>query len=501
MMEILEAGGLRYIAGEGTSLGAEKYRAFYREGDTILYYREKNDEIRLPGYKSVFAHDYFNNLIVRKAMHDLAVYLDAHFNDTDYFRTEDFWCDALRYAGRPIVPDAMVLSISLEKRRVRFFRSSIPSEHKNMECYYDLETERLVIAGPEDMESLTLSEFFYGKALLHQILAQQRYEKGLAPAPYGELWRINEFLQDKRMVHGHFADGKTLDCYRRGNLHAGELLKVNDGKIITHCYKFIGNPSEMIGLPLELKHRGDRICLDNEALESLDVDLSEEQRGRQKRRSLLEEAVALMENGKKYLFTEVRLWTDSGSAFSFLTPAMGISKESLPQMPEVIPFFRDHCAEKKIGVTLHEISIGSGEETILTTRSNQAIKSFGPGLLSSLPDYTTGYELFSYSAEELFEMYAEDADISPDTKTALIGAKSNPLSHRDLLSRSARWRSSCRMKRKKYFCPATLRPPMRQPTCHCCGGCGSVIPIPAIFPPRCRTPCLEAERASAPMKR
>ena len=422
-MEIQSYGYIRFIPPDGNSFSSSGCRAFYREGESVLYYTNKEDDISFSGFTRIYAYDYFYDLLIREAMRDLTDYFRVHDGDIGFYRTEQFWQDAMQYAGRPVSPRAVTTHLMPKQGMIRFVQSIHAEQYGEVDCHYDLESGRIALSHREGGEVPTLAEFFYGNRLLIQMMAQRQHARDAAIVPYGELCRINDFLAGKHTIHAQFQNGKLLQCYRRENLHAGELFKVEDGEIIPYCYNYIGNPPVKYGLPLKFIHKNDEFLIDCDVLRLLDVDLTEMQMEARQRAFLRDEVKSMAGQGGKYTFSNVSLRSGMGESLEFYTPVSGITKDALPGLPEAEAFFRKHCTGDKINATVQTVTLGTGEDAPLPAALMRKIEELGGHELYNMPGHTLSHEFFDYEEEELFPRYICDKKLPRETAQKLLERK------------------------------------------------------------------------------
>lgn len=422
-MEIQSYGSIRMIPSDGNSFSSSGCRAFYREGESVLYYTDKKDDIALPGFARVYAYDYFRDLLILESMRSLTEFFQEHDDDSGFYRTEQFWQDAMKYAGRPVVPLRVTTHLAPKQGMVRFILSIVADQHDEMDCCYDLEAGRIVLSNRKGGEVPTLAEFFYGNRLLLQMTAQRQHARDMAPAVYGELCRINDFLAGKQTIHAQFQNGKLLQCYRRVNLHAGELFKVKDGEIIPHCYNYIGNPPVKYGLPLKFTHKNSEFVINCDVLRSLEVDLTADQIEAKQRASLLAEIRSMIGQEEKYAFSHVSLHSGTGERLEFYTAVYGITRDSLPDLPEAVLYFRQNCAGGKIEASVASITLGIGEDTPPPADLMRKIGQMGCYQLYDMPGHTCEHDFLRYEEEELFQRFIVDKGLPRETQQKLLAGK------------------------------------------------------------------------------
>ncbi len=84
------------------------YGAFYVKDRSLVYCTGDGMDIEAPtGKKLVGAREHFMRKILREAMCGLDAYLLGRMGDREMYGTEHFWRDALKHAGRTIVPNAL----------------------------------------------------------------------------------------------------------------------------------------------------------------------------------------------------------------------------------------------------------------------------------------------------------------------------------------------------------------------------------------------------------
>ena len=206
--------------------------------------------------------------VMLQAVRDLNVYLCERIPDQSIYTSEQFWQDALKYAGRTILPHALCV----EYRTIPYGYLVIHTADGSKTCGYNFVDGECI----RDGHSSTPMELcFHG--LLDQLLAQRQAQAGTAPGAYTEIANINGFLKGKRSVRAIFQSGAEYQTCQRDNLSADSLFIINHGRLEINCSGYKGLPREGEGLPVSLRYNGMGYSINTNALESLVPQAQESQ--------------------------------------------------------------------------------------------------------------------------------------------------------------------------------------------------------------------------------
>ena len=274
------------------SFGLRKYKAYYKKGGRYLYCTRKNEDVSVDGLRSIYVGDHFPGLLVRRALAQLDEYLEANRNNTEMYQYDSFWEDALRFAGRPVIPsEPYALDTHVEKGYISIYTSDSYRKERLVYCHYDLLEERLYLkyvswrreseTPPQDF-----MDYLFG-GLQQQILAQRQLDEGVMPdqcrAAYEEICRINRFMKGKRTVRAWF-DGreKGVLCYPRDVQTAAFIIRLEDTKFINYLYNYrhdeqgnIVKPKELASLPCKLSHYSEELTLHPDVFSELKLTASD----------------------------------------------------------------------------------------------------------------------------------------------------------------------------------------------------------------------------------
>ena len=268
--------------------GLRKYKAYYKKGGRYLYCNRKDEDICVEGLRKVYIHDYFPRMLVRRALAQLDGYLGANRKNTDMYRYGSFWEGALLYAGRPVIPEPpYALDARVDDGYIAIYTPDSYRRKRLSYCCYDLIEERLSLryaswqregeTPPQDF-----MDYLFG-GLQQLILAQQQLDAGIMPEPYraayGEISRINEFMQGKRTVRAWF-DGreKGVLCYPRDVQTAAFIIRLEGAEFVNYLCNYrhdeegnIVKPGELDKLPYKLSHYSEELALHPELLSALEL--------------------------------------------------------------------------------------------------------------------------------------------------------------------------------------------------------------------------------------
>jgi len=242
------------------------YGAFYMEDQNHAFFIGGSRDIEVPGKKLIDADNHFVGTIMRKAICDLDAYLSERMNERDMYATDEFWKDALKYAGRTIVPHALWI----DYRTVPYGYLIIHNTDCSKACTYNFAdgTYTPGDSNSDAKQTSTVMELCY-HGLLDQLLAQRHMQAGTASDVYKEIAGINGFLKNKRSVRAVFKDGLVSQSYKRTPLCADSLFSVASGKLSINRSGFREVPSDDAGLPVRLSYYSAEYQVDNVALSSL----------------------------------------------------------------------------------------------------------------------------------------------------------------------------------------------------------------------------------------
>lgn len=128
------------------SFSLSKGRAAYVKGDNILYVFNRNDDLTLPGMKSVHVDRLLGEMLVKRALVQLHEYVASNLHDVEMYRHDTFWKDALRHAGRIIIPGELyVLSTRAEQGILNIYVSDLEHFDCRYRCNYDFIEKRMYL--------------------------------------------------------------------------------------------------------------------------------------------------------------------------------------------------------------------------------------------------------------------------------------------------------------------------------------------------------------------
>lgn len=270
------------------SFGLRKYKAYYKKGGHYLYCTRKGEGVFVEGLRPIYIYDHFQQRVLEIALKQLDEYLSVNCENTRMYQYDSFWEDALRYAGRPIIPTMPHVSDShADEGYLMIYATDYSRRGEELVCRYDMVSENLSLKylswqradeiPPQDF----VAYLFGGKE--RQILAQRQIDKGIVPEPYrsaySELCRINDFLKGKRTVRAWF-DGrkKGVLCYPRDVQTAAFLIRLEGTRFVNCRYNYrhdeegnLAKPGALNTLPYKLTHYSEELVLHREALSSLNL--------------------------------------------------------------------------------------------------------------------------------------------------------------------------------------------------------------------------------------
>jgi hypothetical protein len=357
-------------------------RAAYAYGKNTLYRTREDDDLTLPGMKSVYAGKYLGKMLIELALDDAIAYVDANINDTSMYETEDFWKDALYYAGRLVLPgQPYFLSGKIKGGK---FTASITNRciGNPIDCFFDIREERFYLkpnslnGTHEPSMPATFSNFVYGKAKRF-LLAQAQYDDGLIPEPYLKLYKeisqINKFLKGRKTVRADFSQGIKLICYHRKLQTAAFLIKLEKGRFVTNSYNFRYTDSKGNGIVVKdtkklpcrfFQHKGE-IQVDTGAFESVSfVPSDPAERQALERKQRISEIEEMILPGYRYSFDIIRLHYSYGGYDEIHTPETHETREEITSIPQVAKLVRCNCGYGKIRLTAWTYTIGNGAEAV-----------------------------------------------------------------------------------------------------------------------------------------
>lgn len=376
-----------------------KCRAFHVEGESVLYVTGAHDELQIPGMKSVYAHDYFADLLVRQASQELGEYLDSHMEDFSMYEKESFWQHALRCAGHVIIPDhAFIFAHHVEQGIVNISVTSSYEYRDRYHCTYNLYDKAFTITRNwRDTRPMTALEYYYGYyGLEEQILAQQQYDAGMIPAPYMETYleisRINAWLGDKHSVHCMFRNGRKTQSYYIKVLTLHELVRLKDGAFIPYTGNYRYTPFEDAGIPLRFSHYSNELDVNLEAFAPIvrnpDGCEGENVRDRENR---LQTVADMLRGSARYAYYGVRFSCGDGeNQLEFYTSQNCTSVETLFHVEDALNYLLDNCAEENLRaeVTLYLLGEGDGKPQPIPESVFLAMQDLAVWEWSELPGFT-----------------------------------------------------------------------------------------------------------------
>jgi len=349
-----------------------KCRAFYVEGEPILYVMGMDDDLQVPGLKNVYAHDYFAGLLIRKASQELDEYLNSHMEDFSIYEKESFWQHAMHCAGYVIIPDhAFIFAHNVEQGFVNMSVSSSYEYRDHYNCTYNLYDKSFTIfRNWRDTTPMSALEYYYGYyGLQEQILAQRQYDAGIIPAPYMETYleisRINAWLRDKHSVHCLFRNGRKTQTYHIRDLTLHELVRLKDGVIVPYTGNYRYAPCEDAGIPLRFFHYSKELNVNTEAFAPVIREKADDRDEKARVRESRLQAVADMLRGSvRYVYYGVRFSCGDGeNQLEFYSGQECTSRETLSHVEDALMYLQDNCAEENLQAESTPYLLGEGDDT------------------------------------------------------------------------------------------------------------------------------------------
>lgn len=287
-MEVIADERVVLVPNKEHSFSLSKGRAAYVKGDNTLHVFNCNDDLILPGMRSVHVDRHLGDMLLKRALSQLHEYVASNLRNMEMYRQDNFWKDALRYAGRIIIPgEVYVLSTRAEQGILNVYVSGPEHYGCRCRCNYDFIEKRMYLdyiswqMAEQGLPPQNFMGYVFG-GTERFILAQRQYDEGLIPTPYMELYleisRINRFLEGRRTVNALFGENKKLLCYPRKLQTAAFLIKLQGGRFTNNDYNFrreidenIVSLDELDGLPRKLIHRSDELEIDTDVFEGVEL--------------------------------------------------------------------------------------------------------------------------------------------------------------------------------------------------------------------------------------
>lgn len=270
------------------SFGLRKYKAYYKKGGHYLYCNRKDEGVFVEGLHPIYIYDHFQQMVLELALKQLDEYLTVNQENTAMYQYDRFWEDALRYAGRLVIPVVPHVSDThVDEGYLTIYATDYSRREDELICRYDMVNESLSLKylswqradekPPQDF----VAYLFGGRE--RQILAQRQLDADIMPEPYRaaylEICRINDFLKKKRTVRAWF-DGreKGILCYPRDMQTAAFLIRLENARFVNYRYNYRhdeeGNrvkPGTLNTLPYKLTHYSEELILYREVFSSLNL--------------------------------------------------------------------------------------------------------------------------------------------------------------------------------------------------------------------------------------
>ena len=241
------------------------YGAFYIKDRNLVYCTGDGMDIEAPaGKKLVGAREHFIRKILREAMSGLDTYLRGRINDRTMYVSEQFWQDALKYAGRTIVPNALWI----DYRGVPYGYLIIHTGDCEKSLCFSYVDGAIIPQGDGDKFAASAVELCY-HGLLDQMLAQRHAGAGTAPEAYTAIAEMNGFLKNKRSICAVWPDGTARQSLEHRPLTAADLLCIRHGRFEANTSGYREAPRSGEGLPAGLRHDSGEYRLIGISLERL----------------------------------------------------------------------------------------------------------------------------------------------------------------------------------------------------------------------------------------
>ena len=363
------------------------YGAFYIKDRSLVFCTDDNKDVEMPaGKKAVIAQEYFTRTILRDAVCSLDAYLRKRMDDFSMYENEKFWQDALKHAGRTIVPNALWI----DYRGVPYGYLILHTGDGEKSLCYSYVDGATVPQGDGDKFAATAVELCY-HGLSDQMLAQRHAGAGTAPEAYTAIAEMNGFLKNKRSVYAVWPDGTARQSLEHRPLTAANLLCIRHGRFEANTSGYRDTPRSGEGLPAGLRHDSVEYRLLGMGLERLELTSPGAGASNSQGQShLIAKIAGMIPSGTWLPFCKIKLTTAQGHADTILHPSSPDTRDDLIKLDGVKKFLHKHGKKSGLKATVVKYCIGTGGPGDMPAEVFSLLEQLGYWQWQQIPGFGEG---------------------------------------------------------------------------------------------------------------